>query len=106
MGIKLSPRETELYRRCEEILHYIWDPIGVAGVPAARKEYHSYVPQVFALVRDRAEPKTIENYLAGIEERQMGQKANFERDLAVVKILLEWREWIWENVQHVEEGDH
>lgn len=106
MGIKLSPREAELYRRCEEILHYVWDPIGVAGVPAARNEYHSYLPQVFTLVRDMAEPKIIENYLGGIEERQMGSKANSERDRAVVKILLEWRQWIWENVQHFEEGDH
>jgi hypothetical protein len=106
MGIKLSGREAELYRRCEEILHYLWDPIGVAGVPAARKEYDSYLPQVFALVRDMAEPKTIENYLAGIEEREMGLKAHSERDRAVVKILLEWREWIWENVQQFEEGDH
>ena len=36
----------ELHRRTDEVLHYIWDPIGVSGVPTARDEYSGYVPRL------------------------------------------------------------
>jgi len=98
MGVELSPREGELYKRCDEILHYIWDPIGVAGETGARDEYRPYLPEVFALVRDNAEPGRIAAYLAGIEVERMGLRVDSERDRAVVRLLLEWREFIWENI--------
>ena len=47
MGTKLEPHDEELYRRVDEVLHYIWDPIGVAGAPMARDEYYAYLPQIF-----------------------------------------------------------
>ena len=46
MNKQLSPEHQELYGRVGEVLHYLWDPIGVSGVPQARDEYDSYVPQV------------------------------------------------------------
>ena len=97
MGRKLPPREAELYKRCDEVLHYIWDPIGVAGAPGARDEYDSYLPHVFARVRDIADPAEIVEYLTTIEEQSMGLSANPERAQAAVEVLLEWREWIWEH---------
>ena len=39
----------DLYRRIGEVLHYVWDPIGVSGYPEARDEYDMYLPQVFSL---------------------------------------------------------
>lgn len=63
MGQKLEGREAELYKRCDEVLHYIWDPIGVSGEPGARDEYSSYLPKVFALVRDNATAEEIAKYL-------------------------------------------
>ena len=48
MGQKLPPCEAKLYRHCDEILHYIWDPIGVAGRTGARDEYDSYLYTVSA----------------------------------------------------------
>ena len=50
MGQKLPPDQMELYRRVDEVLHYLWDPIGVAGAPEARDEYYSYLPHVFSLL--------------------------------------------------------
>jgi hypothetical protein len=97
MGRKLPPREAEIYGRCDEVLHYIWDPIGVAGAPGARDEYHSYLPQVFALVRENAAPERIAEYLVTVEEQSMGLPANPERTRAAVEVLIEWREWIWAN---------
>jgi hypothetical protein len=40
MGRKLSPEQNELYKRVDEVLHYVWDSIGVAGEPHARDEYY------------------------------------------------------------------
>ncbi len=47
MGQELSPKENELYRRTHEVLHYIWDPVGVSDEPRARDEYQGYLPQFF-----------------------------------------------------------
>ena len=67
MGEKLSPEQTELYRATDEVLHYIWDPIGVSGSPYARDEYWGYLPKVFKmLVNDDPDEKIIE-YLLSIE---------------------------------------
>ena len=55
MGKKLEPKDEELYRRVDEVLHYILDPIGVSGIPQARDEYYSYLPGVFQLVKHNAE---------------------------------------------------
>jgi hypothetical protein len=79
------------------VLHYIWDPIGVAGAPGARDEYYSYLPQVFAWVRDNADPEEIVAYLVQVEEKSMGLRANPERARNAVEVLREWREWIWEH---------
>ena len=42
MGRGISSLDEELYRRVDEVLHYLWDPIGVAGIPEARDEYYGY----------------------------------------------------------------
>jgi hypothetical protein len=97
MGQKLPPREAELYRRCDEVLHYVWDPIGVATAPGGRDEYHSYLPRVFALVRDNVKPEKIVEHLVNIEEESIGLPANPERARTTAEVLIEWREWIWEH---------
>jgi hypothetical protein len=42
-GRKLADSALELYKRVNEVLHYVWDPIGVAYSPAARDEYQRYI---------------------------------------------------------------
>jgi len=100
MGIKLPPREAELYKRCDEVLHYLWDPIGVADAPGARDEYHFYLPQVFALVGDNADPGRIEEYLATVVKDRMGLWPDRKRDRSVVEVLMKRRKWIWENAAY------
>jgi hypothetical protein len=36
----------EFNRRADEVLHYLWDPIGVAGEVMACDEYMGYVPKL------------------------------------------------------------
>ena len=53
-GHKLPPNEAALYKRCDEVLHYVLDPIGVSGSVETRDEYDAYVPPIFALVNENA----------------------------------------------------
>ena len=102
MGKKLSPTEMELYRRTDEILHYIWDPIGVAGVPEARDEYYSYLPRIYNMLRDSTDGKDISEYLISIERDMMGMTiTDRSRELAseIADILIKYREWIKDNAE-------
>lgn len=92
MGTELDPRDEELYRRVDEILHYIWNPIGVSGVPEARDEYYSYLPDVFQLVKDKAAADAIAQHLTDIVVNRMGLRGTKEDALEVVSILQDWRD--------------
>jgi hypothetical protein len=62
----------QLTRRVDEVLHYIWDPIGVSGVVEARDEYDMYVPQVVGLLTRKATPQEIAAFLARVAAERMG----------------------------------
>jgi hypothetical protein len=61
----------ELRRRVDEVLYYVWDPIGVSDEPYARAEYESYVPDLLHLVASHNETEPISGYLAVIIESRM-----------------------------------
>ncbi len=94
MGDKLSPKDMDLYRRCDQILHYLWDPIGVREEPAARDEYHSYLPRVFSLVKHGAAEGAVVDYLTAVEQH-MGLTNEPERAREVARILIDSRKWIY-----------
>lgn len=83
--------EKELYRRVDEVLHYLWDPIGVSGIPLARDEYQSYVPQVFALLNENANTERIAGYLNEVVTKRMGLRENADATLHVVAVLQDWK---------------
>ena len=72
MGQKLPESDMELYRRTDEVLHYIWDPIGVAEAAEARDEYYPYLPEVFGLLKSGANSEKIADRLISISQNQMG----------------------------------
>jgi hypothetical protein len=96
MGKKLSPEQNELYNRTDEVLHYIWDPIGVSDSPYARDEYWGYLPQVFGKLLQNEPSEKIVEYLLVIETEKMGLTKNKETAERVVEILEEYREKILE----------
>ena len=91
MGQKLSASDMALYRAVDEVLHYVWDPIGVSDVPQARDEYHSYLPQVFGLLRAGADEHAIASYLGNVSTERMGLNGNVEHDRRIARILLDWQ---------------
>jgi hypothetical protein len=92
VGTKLNPKDTALYEAVDEVLHYIWDPIGVRDVPQARDEYHSYLPRVFSLLRDGENPESIAGYLGKVTTESMGLRGNAKHDLEVAMVLIDWKE--------------
>ena len=92
MGSKLPPGDAELYRRVDEVLHYLWDPIGVAGTPWARDEYYSHLPQIFRLVKEGATSKEMARHLTQLA-RGFGVNPQRKRAEEVADILVEYQRW-------------
>ena len=96
MGTKLSPQDEELYRRTDEVLHYIWDPCGISGAPQARDEYHGYLPRVFSLLKQGADAEAISRLLSSIESERMGMAGAEDRHMKIGEVLVEWRDHLIE----------
>jgi hypothetical protein len=98
MGQKLSAKEMALYRRCDEILHYLWDPIGVGGAAGARDEYNGYLPRVFALVMaDSPDRPAIADYLVSVERDGMSLSPRRAKAEEIAGRLVDAKKWIFEN---------
>ena len=89
---RLSPMQEDLYQRIDEVLQYIWDPIGVSGDPATRDEYSSYLPKVFSLAVHGASASQIAAYLTSVTVQSMGLSAATEHDVRVAELVVSWRE--------------
>jgi hypothetical protein len=96
MGSRLSKADEELYRRTDEVLHYVWDPIGVSDCTSARDEYGAYFPVVFSLLKSGADETAIAKHLTNIAVHKMGLRANEAHDLKVARLLLDWRDRVAE----------
>jgi hypothetical protein len=90
MGRQLTPFDKELHQRADEVLHYLWDPIGVSGVPQARDEYDGYLAQVFGMLVDSKGKGAISSYLVNVEEERMGLTPSTEQATRVEEVLLDW----------------
>jgi hypothetical protein len=77
----------ELRRRVDEVLYYVWDPIGVADEPFARAEYDSYVPKVLELLTSQDDPTPIATYLDGVVSERMGLSSNLSHCKQVAELL-------------------
>jgi hypothetical protein len=96
-----SKYERELHIRVNEVLHYIWDPIGVRGEPMARDEYDSYVPQVYALLQSGATAEQIAGHLDKIATERIGLNSNTEHSLLTAQKLLDWRATMLRNCPEI-----
>jgi hypothetical protein len=91
MGHRLTDDQLKLYRRIDEILFYIWDPIGISRSNWARDEYQSYLPKVFGMIMEKRPTTDIVDYLVHIEADHMGleRRPGIERRTEKVVTLLE-----------------
>lgn len=89
---RMGSASDALQRAVDEVLHYIWDPIGICWHPQARDEYQLYVPSVVKLLRDGAEVDAIAALLTAIAVDRMGLKGAPDHALKVAKLLMQWHE--------------
>ncbi len=87
----------QLQRRVDEVLYYIWDPIGVSDEPSARSEYESYVPKILQIVEENCDFQPISAYLADIISANMGLTPDKKRCDLTAEILLKYKKAIKEN---------
>jgi CRISPR/Cas system CMR-associated protein Cmr5 small subunit len=90
---KLDSIDRELYKRIDEVLIYVWDPVGVNA--GSRDEYLSYVHGVLSLVKSGADKDAIAEHLGTLVETVMGLSRCRERDEKVAEILVKWRQKIY-----------
>jgi len=92
-----NPLRGPLGRAVSEVLHYIWDPIEIAGLPQARDEYETYVPAVLAMLLSGASETEISLYLQKLAEERMGLSKVSERANDAALTLVEWRSHLSES---------
>ena len=95
MGQKLGDTEFELYRRVDEVLYYVWDPIGVAPNAVTRDEYQRYLPEVFAMLQGGVGVSPIAAYLDNVATERMGLNGNPGHSKRVAEFLLDWKTEIY-----------
>ena len=94
MGQQLSRGQKLLYKRIDEILFYVWDPIGVAPEPRTRDEYEMYLPQVFKLALENEDPKLIADYLHNITNTEIGLPSKLKNCIETAEIILKSKHYI------------
>jgi hypothetical protein len=70
---------TALEAQVREILLQTWDPIGIAGVAAARDEYDQYVKPITVMITTGTSADELSRYLLEIETNRMALKGDQRR---------------------------
>ena len=81
-------RESELYKRIDEIIWYEWDPIGVNNIEEARDEYYSYLPSLYQKLIGGGDIKEISKYLDHVETVNMGLFGNPQKNIIIAEKLI------------------
>lgn len=69
-----------LAKRVSQILHTVWDPLGVDSEPGAQTEYDDYVPEIFRLLVRDASADGIAARIEAIRREHMGLPGHEARD--------------------------
>jgi len=91
----MNKKDKELIIRVDEILHYLWDPIGISNEPSARDEYTSYVPQIFSMLKSNMGVKDIAEKLDGFAHNEAGVDAKRMNNDTIAEILIDYHEHIF-----------
>lgn len=84
----------QLLTRINEVLHYLWDPIGVSDTPEARDEYDSYADSIWRAVLEGKSKSEISEILTKITSERMELEPRKEHDDEVAEIVLDWARFL------------
>lgn len=96
MNGKMLPKDDELYRRVDEIVHYVWDPIGVSSIPQARDEYYGYLAGMYGRVQ-AGDLEGIIEFMKWVASENMGLSFDEEKAVEAAQAMLAWKKFINEN---------
>lgn len=88
----------ELERRVDEVLFYIWDPLGFKYEPFARNEYRSYVSEVLDYLENERSAEELAELLSNIVNTRMGIEFNSKIALTVGAMLVRHKSAIESNI--------
>ena len=91
--MEMMPADTELFRRIDEVVHYVWDPIGISEHPQARDEYQRYLTTIFGRVMAEDLDGVVE-YMKRVADEQMGLSFDKEKAKRAAEVMLEWKKVI------------
>jgi hypothetical protein len=87
--MEIMPADTELFRRIDEVVHYIWDPIGISESPQARDEYQAYLKAIVGRVK-AGELDAIVEYMKWVAGDRMGLSFDEKKARRAAEVMLEW----------------
>jgi len=83
-------RDRRLFEDVSQVLHKVWDPIGVKGIPGVENdEYQSYVAGVIARMNAGCSRDQPASYLVSIEIGAMGLQGDRANAVLTAKALLD-----------------
>ncbi len=89
----------QLLQRINEVLQYIWDPIGVREVPEAYDEYISYADTIWRAVLKGQSKAELSAYLTSVTTERMGLDPRPEHDDKIAAIILDWARFLKERYE-------
>ena len=90
---KISRSDRELCRRIDEVVHYVWDPVGVSDHPQARREYRTYIKPLYEHVKNGG-LEDILAYMKQITTENMGLHFNEYHAIRAAQVMLDWRDYV------------
>ena len=97
MSTRLNQKDQALLKAVDEVLHYIWDPIGIADTPQSRDEYQGYTGHVFTMLHSGASESELSNHLQTISETRTGMGKSQDKSNQAAAALIAWRDFVNEN---------
>jgi hypothetical protein len=95
--MQLEVIRSDMETKVSEILFYVWDPIGVNGMPTCRDEYDSYVPIVSAYLLHNFDEVGVDALLMFIMEESIGVgltklPRRKSQHFDAMRMLMEWKQ--------------
>ena len=83
----MDQRQTEIYKKIDDLLYYEWNPIGGEDLP--RDEYQSYTPHIFSLKIQGANKIKIAEHLFYLESVTIGMTGTMKNCEEIAQKILE-----------------
>ena len=77
-----------LYKKIDDIIWHEWDPIGIKDI-APRDEYQDYIPELYRLLKSKADRQEIADRLYKLEIENLGMNGTIENCLTIADKILE-----------------